>query len=60
MTLKWINPDDLPAPLSYSHVVVATGSRLIFVAGQVAEDIEGNLIGPGDMTVQARQVFANS
>jgi enamine deaminase RidA (YjgF/YER057c/UK114 family) len=59
MTLKCINPDGLPAPLSYSHVVVATGGRLVFVAGQVAEDSEGNLVGPGDMTVQARQVFAN-
>jgi enamine deaminase RidA (YjgF/YER057c/UK114 family) len=59
MTLKCINPSDIPTPLTYSHVVVATGSRLVFVAGQVAEDSRGNLIGPGDMTVQARQVFAN-
>jgi enamine deaminase RidA (YjgF/YER057c/UK114 family) len=59
MTLKCINPSDIPTPLTYSHVVVATGSRLVFVAGQVAEDSQGNLIGPGDMTVQARQVFAN-
>jgi enamine deaminase RidA (YjgF/YER057c/UK114 family) len=59
MTLKCINPNDIPTPLTYSHVVVATGSRLVFVAGQVAEDGQGNLIGPGDMTVQARQVFAN-
>jgi len=59
MTLKCINPGDIPTPLTYSHVVVATGSRLVFIAGQVAEDGQGNLVGPGDMTVQARQVFAN-
>jgi enamine deaminase RidA (YjgF/YER057c/UK114 family) len=59
MTLNCINPDALPTPQSYSHVVVATGSRLVFVAGQVAEDSDGKLVGPGDMTVQARQVFAN-
>jgi enamine deaminase RidA (YjgF/YER057c/UK114 family) len=59
MTLKCINPNDIPTPLTYSHVIVATGSRLVFVAGQVAEDSEGNLVGPGDMTAQARQVFAN-
>jgi enamine deaminase RidA (YjgF/YER057c/UK114 family) len=29
---------------SISHIVVATGSRLVFVAGQVAEDSQGNLI----------------
>ena len=59
MTLKCINPNDISTPLTYSHVVVATGSRLVFISGQVAEDSQGNLIGPGDMTVQARQVFAN-
>jgi enamine deaminase RidA (YjgF/YER057c/UK114 family) len=59
MTLKCIDPDDLPTPLTYSHVVVATGSRLVFVAGQVAENSEGHLVGAGDMTAQARRVFAN-
>jgi enamine deaminase RidA (YjgF/YER057c/UK114 family) len=39
--------------------VVATGSRLVFVAGQEPEDAEGRLVGPGDLAVQARQVFAN-
>ena len=41
------------------QVVVATGSRLVFVAGQEPEDEHGNLVGPGDLAVQARQVFAN-
>lgn len=36
MTLEPINPDDLPTPQAYTHVIVATGSRLVFVAGQVA------------------------
>jgi enamine deaminase RidA (YjgF/YER057c/UK114 family) len=59
MTLERINPDDLPAPRGYTHVIVATGSRLVFVAGQEPEDEHGNLVGPGDLAVQARQVFAN-
>ena len=59
MTLECINPDDLPVPLTYTQVVVATGSRLVFVAGQEPEDREGNLVGPGDFAIQARQVFAN-
>jgi len=59
MTLECINPDDLPVPLTYTQVVVATGSRLVFVAGQEPEDREGNLVGPGDFALQARQVFAN-
>ena len=37
MTLECINPEDLPTPLTYTQVVVATGSRLVFVAGQEPE-----------------------
>ena len=59
MTLERINPEDLRTPLAYTHVIVATGSRLVFVAGQVADDGRGNLVGPGDLAVQARQAFAN-
>src|SRR6476619_5632233 len=59
MTLRLINPDDLPRPLSYTHVAVATGSTLVFVAGQEPEDERGNLVGPGDLALQARQAFAN-
>ncbi len=59
MTLKCINPDGISTPQTYSHVIVATGSRMVFIAGQVAEDSQGNLVGRGDMAAQARQVFAN-
>jgi enamine deaminase RidA (YjgF/YER057c/UK114 family) len=59
MTLELINPEDLPTPPTYTHVVVATGSRLVFVAGQEPEDEQGNLVGPGELAVQARQVFGN-
>jgi enamine deaminase RidA (YjgF/YER057c/UK114 family) len=59
MALELINPDDLPTPESYTQVVAATGSRLVFVAGQVAEDAEGNLVGRGDVAAQARRAFAN-
>jgi enamine deaminase RidA (YjgF/YER057c/UK114 family) len=59
MTLELINPEDLPTPPTYTHVVIATGSRLVFVAGQEPEDEHGSVIGPGDLAVQARQVFSN-
>jgi enamine deaminase RidA (YjgF/YER057c/UK114 family) len=59
MTLELINPDDLPTPPTYTHVVIASGSTLVFIAGQEPEDERGNLIGPGDLAVQARQVFSN-
>jgi enamine deaminase RidA (YjgF/YER057c/UK114 family) len=59
MTLELINPDELSTPDSYTHVVAATGSRLVFVAGQTANDAQGNLVAPGDLAGQARQAFAN-
>jgi enamine deaminase RidA (YjgF/YER057c/UK114 family) len=59
MTLELINPGELPTHASYTQVIAATGSRLVFVAGQVAEDAQGNVVGLGDLAAQARQAFAN-
>jgi enamine deaminase RidA (YjgF/YER057c/UK114 family) len=59
MTLELINPKDLPTPQTYTQVVVATGSKLVFLAGQEPEDIDGQLVGRGDLAAQARQVFGN-
>jgi enamine deaminase RidA (YjgF/YER057c/UK114 family) len=59
LTLEPIHPAGLSTPHTYTHVIVATGSRLVFVAGQVAEDEHGNLVGAGDLTIQARKAFDN-
>lgn len=59
MTLQCINPEDLPVPQTYSQVVVGTGSKLVFISGQEPEDLDGKLVGRGDLAAQARQVFAN-
>ena len=45
---------------SYSHVVTVSGTgRLVYTAGQLARDIDGNCVGKGDMRAQMEQVFAN-
>lgn len=49
---------DVPHPARYSHAVVATG-RLAFVAGQVALDPEGQLIGEDDLAEQTAQALRN-
>jgi enamine deaminase RidA (YjgF/YER057c/UK114 family) len=59
VTLQLINPCGLPAPSTYTHVIVAAGNTMVFLAGQEPEDAQGNLVGPGDLAAQARQVFAN-
>lgn len=59
MALHMINPASLPHPETYTHVVVATGSRTVFIAGQEPEDQRGELVGRGDLAAQAHQVFTN-
>lgn len=55
----YINPPGLVKPNGYSHVVVAADRRTVYIAGQVAFDSAGKLIGGSDFTAQAEQVFAN-
>ena len=59
MALDKLNPDTLPTPGGYTQVVVATGSRTIYVSGQVAVDAGGEVVAPGDAPAQARQAFLN-
>jgi enamine deaminase RidA (YjgF/YER057c/UK114 family) len=56
--VKCINPESISTPETFTHVVAAKGSKMVFIAGQVAED-NGCLVGTGDMVAQSRQVFAN-
>ena len=57
--LRLYNPPDLAPPTGYSHVAEVRGGKLVFVAGQVALDQKGALVGPGDYRAQAEQVFRN-
>lgn len=45
---------------AYSHVVTVTGpGKTIYVAGQLARDADGNIVGKGDMRAQMEQTFKN-
>lgn len=57
--VQFINPPTLPPPPGYSQVAVATGGTLIVLAGQVALDSAGGLVGPGDFAAQTTQTFRN-
>ncbi len=56
---KLHNPPEMHKPFGYSHVAEVTGGRLVYIAGQVALDAAGSLVGKDDFAAQARQVFAN-
>jgi enamine deaminase RidA (YjgF/YER057c/UK114 family) len=46
-------------PANFSQGIEAAGSRMIFVAGNVAVDAAGKTVAPGDIKGQTRQVLAN-
>ena len=54
-----LDPEGLTRPAPYAHVVVAQPGRLIFCAGQVAEDEHGAIVGAGDMRAQTAQALRN-
>lgn len=57
--VRYLNPATLSAPTGYSHVAEVSGGRTIYIAGQVAFDNAGNVVGKGDFAAQATQVFEN-
>ena len=59
MAVEVLNPEGLPKPDVYRQVSVATGSRFVFVAGQVARDADGAPVGAGDLAAQVDQALRN-
>jgi len=58
--IKIYSPPELAKPVGpYNHVAMAAHTKLIFIAGQVAVDKSGKLVGEDDFAKQCGQVFAN-
>jgi enamine deaminase RidA (YjgF/YER057c/UK114 family) len=54
------NPDSIAKPTAgYSQVAEVTDGNLVYIAGQVALDRAGNLVGKDDFRAQVQQVFEN-
>jgi enamine deaminase RidA (YjgF/YER057c/UK114 family) len=57
--IKLLNPDVLGKPLGqYSQITRVKASEYLFIAGQLATDKDGKLVGE-DFEAQCAQVFAN-
>lgn len=57
---RLFNPETMAKPVAgYSQVGEVTGGKLVYIAGQVALDSSGNLVGKDDFRAQAEQVFKN-
>ena len=59
MPIQVIDPPGLAVPDSYAQVTVATGSRTVYVAGQVARGPAGEPVGHGDLAAQCERAFLN-
>jgi 2-iminobutanoate/2-iminopropanoate deaminase len=59
MPYTTITSADAKPVANYKMATRMEGGRLLYIAGQVARDAEGNVLGKGDIRTQALQVFAN-
>jgi enamine deaminase RidA (YjgF/YER057c/UK114 family) len=58
MSIERVNPPSLAQPSGFAHAVIATGGRLVFLAGQTALDASGQITG-STVTDQFEQALAN-
>ena len=54
-----VNPPTLAKPVGYSHGFEVQGGKTLYMAGQVATDKAGTIVGKGDLVAQFRQVCEN-
>jgi enamine deaminase RidA (YjgF/YER057c/UK114 family) len=59
MDKQIITPPALPRPRGFSHGILTTGGKLLFLAGQDASDADGRIVAPGDVVAQLDQVLHN-
>ncbi|MEI5097984.1 RidA family protein [Streptomyces sp. PmtG] len=58
MSPERLNPDELSPATGFSHAVVATGGRVVFLAGQTALDTDGKVVG-ATLPEQFERALAN-
>ncbi len=54
-----VNPSTLYRPHGHSHAIVASGTRTVFIGGQIASDLDGKIIGARDYAAQGEQTLLN-
>ena len=55
--VTYINPKSAPKPGMYSHVAIADGGRIAYIAGQTSVDMAGNPVSPADFAGQIPVVY---
>ena len=57
--VRLLMPETMPKPVGYSQLAIADAGTLVVIAGQVALDPSGQLVGRDDYRAQIQQVFEN-
>ena len=57
--VRFVKSENLPPSPGYSQAVEVRPGRLVYVAGQVAMDRSGKVVGEGDIRAQTQQTFEN-
>jgi enamine deaminase RidA (YjgF/YER057c/UK114 family) len=60
MTIQKVNPDTLAPPHGHAQVVIATGTKQVYISGQVALDTSETLLGAGDYEAQGYHTVLNA
>lgn len=57
--IRFLNPDGLFKPSTFSQIAVTKGDKIVFISGQTARDPTSKIVAVGDVKGQAEKVFAN-
>ncbi|MGW4635177.1 RidA family protein [Nocardia sp. NPDC004415] len=60
MTVQYLSPEGMLAPVPYHHVAVGTGTRHVHVSGQISRRGDGTPVATGDLTGQVAQALRNT
>jgi enamine deaminase RidA (YjgF/YER057c/UK114 family) len=58
VSVRLVNPDDLPAPIGFSHAAVGKGQPVV-LAGQIGCDASGRIEHPDDLVAQFSKALDN-
>lgn len=59
MPKRIVTPSSLAQPRGFSHGVITTGGRTLWLGGQDASDAQGRIVAPGDLIAQLEQALRN-
>jgi len=57
--IRFLNPEGLFKPSTFSQIAVTGGDKIVFISGQTARDPTSKIVAVGDVKGQAEKVFAN-